>query len=172
VTSSNPIERKRSRLAALPAGAALLLLLAVAPALAQQEPAAEPQQAPAAEATAPAAPPDRIGRLEQQVADLQAMVAALESLVKTRPDVTLPQEAAGGDAGQSVAAGVSARVDALETQVGALTSQLELMTQQLGAIEARLGGGADAPQRLSPSQDQEAMPPPDGNDQLQEIPQQ
>ena len=68
------------------------------------------------------------------------MVAALESLVKTRPDVTLPQEGAAGDAGQGVgnAAGLTARIDAIETQMGALTSQLELMTQQLGALEARL----------------------------------
>ena len=85
------------------------------------------------------APTDRVGRVEQQIADLQAMVAALESLVKTRPDVTLPQEGAAGDAGQGVgnAAGLTARIDAIETQMGALTSQLELMTQQLGALEAR-----------------------------------
>ena len=38
----------------------------------------------------------------------------------------------------------SARIDALETQVGALSSQLELMTQQLGALEAKLNGGRRA----------------------------
>ena len=66
------------------------------------------------------------------------MVAALESLVKTRPDVTLPQEGAAGDAGQGVgnAAGLTARIDAIETQMGALSSQLELMTQQLGAARS------------------------------------
>ena len=89
------------------------------------------------------------------------MVAALESLVKAKPDVTLPQENAGGEAGQSLgnAAGLTARVDAIETQLGALTSQLELMTQQLGALEAKLGG-AGGPQQLAPPQGDEALPPP------------
>ena len=111
------IERSRSRLASVLAGALLLSLLAATPVLAQQDvpPQAVPQQAPPAEAQAPApaapAPTDRVGRLEQQIADLQAMVAALESLVKTRPDVTLPQEGAAGDAGQGVgnAAGLTAK---------------------------------------------------------------
>ena len=172
MTSSTLIERKRSRLATVLAEASLLLLLGVTPALAQQAvPQAEPQQAPSAEAAAPAAPPDRIGRLEQQIADLQAMVAALELLVKAKPDVTLPQESAGGDAGQSLgnAAGLTARVDLLETQIGALTSQLELMTQQLGALEAKLGG-AGAPQQLAPPQGDEALPPPQGDDPLPELP--
>ena len=76
-----------------------MLLLGAATAFAQQAaPQAEPPQAPPAEAAAPAAPPDRIGRLEQQIAVLQAMVAALESLVKAKPDVTLPQENTGGNA--------------------------------------------------------------------------
>jgi TolA-binding protein len=174
VTSLTLIERSRSRLAIVLAGAALLLALAGTPAFAQQEPPqAAPQQAPAAETPAPpAAPPDRVGRLEQQIADLQTMVAALESLVKARPDVTLPQESAGGDANQSFgnAAGVSARIDALETQIGALTSQLELMTQQLGALEARLGGDAGAPQQLAPTQGEEPPVAPQGQEPLPELP--
>ncbi len=103
------------------------------------------------------------------------MVAALESLVKTRPDVTLPQEGAAGDAGQGVgnAAGLTARIDAIETQMGALTSQLELMTQQLGALEARLGSGG-APQQLAPPQAEEpeapVAPPPSGDGPLPELP--
>ena len=99
------------------------------------------------------------------------MVAALESLVKAKPDVTLPQENAGRDAGKSVgnAAGLTARVDAIETQLGALTSQLELMTQQLGALEAKLGG-AGAPQQLAPPQGDEALPPPQDNAPLPELP--
>jgi hypothetical protein len=100
------------------------------------------------------------------------MVAALESLVQAKPDVTLPQENAGGDAGQSLgnAAGLTARVDAIETQLGALTSQLELMTQQLGALEAKLGG-AGAPQQLAPPQGDEALPPPpQDNAPLPELP--
>jgi TolA-binding protein len=174
------IERSRSRLASVLAGALLLSLLAATPVLAQQEapPQAAPQPLPPAEgqapaAAAPAAPTDRVGRLEQQIADLQAMVAALESLVKTRPDVTLPQEGAPGDAGQGVgnAAGLTARIDAIETQMGALSSQLELMTQQLGSLEARLGGGGGAPQQLAPPQADEPMaPPPSGDDPLPELP--
>ena len=84
------------------------------------------------------------------------MVAALELLVKAKPDVQLPQESAGGDAGPA-AAGMSARIDALETQVGALSSQLELMTQQLGALDAKLNGGAE-PQPLPPPDGQEPLP--------------
>jgi hypothetical protein len=101
------------------------------------------------------------------------MVAALESLVKTRPDVTLPQEGAGADAGQGVgnAAGLTARIDALETQLGALSSQLELMTQQLGALEARFGGGGGAPQQLAPPQAEEPVAPPSSGDEpLPELP--
>ncbi|HSB58101.1 MAG TPA: hypothetical protein VLD66_00720, partial [Methyloceanibacter sp.] len=77
-----------------------------------------------------------------------------------------------GDAGQSLgnAAGLTARVDSLETQIGALTSQLELMTQQLGALEAKLGG-AGAPQQLAPPQGDEPLPPPpQGDDPLPELP--
>jgi hypothetical protein len=166
VTFSALNERSRSRLATVLAGAVLLLLPAASPVFAQQgEPPAEPQQAQPPGATAPTAAPaaeatDRIGRLEQQIADLQTMVAALESLVKARPDVQLPQEGAGGDAGQifGPAAGMSARIDALETQVGALSSQLELMTQQLGALEAKLNGGAE-PQPLQPPQGEEPLQP-------------
>lgn len=173
------IERSRPRLASVLAGAVLLSFLAATPALAQQEvpPQATPQPLPPAEgqapaAAAPAAPTDRVGLLEQQIADLQAMVAALESLVKTRPDVTLPQEGTPGDAGQGVgnAAGLTARIDAIETQVGALSSQLELMTQQLGALEARLGGEG-APQQLAPPQAEEPIaPPPSGDEPLPELP--
>ena len=173
------IERSRSRLASVLAGALLLSLLPATPVLAQQDvpPQAVPQQAPPVDGQAPAAaaatPTDRVGRVEQQIADLQAMVAALESLVKTGPDVTLPQEDAAGDARQGVAAGL-ARIDAIETQMGALSSQLELMTQQLGALEARLGGGGGAPQQLAPPQAEEretpVAPPPSGDEPLPELP--
>jgi hypothetical protein len=176
------IGRRRSRLASAYAGALLLSVLAAKPVLAQQDvpPQAVPQQGPPAEGQAPAAaapaPADRVGRLEQQIADLRAMVAALESLVKTRPDVTLPQEGAAGDAGQGVgnAAGLTARIDAIETQLGALTSQLELLTQQLGALETRLGGSGGSPQQLAPPQAEEpetpVAPPPSGDGPLPELP--
>jgi len=171
------IERSRSRLASVLAGAVLLSLLAATPLLAQQEvPQTAPHPLPPVDGQAPAAaapaPTDRVGRLEQQIADLQAMVAALESLVKTRPEVTLPEEGAPGDAGYGIgnAAGLTARLDALETHMGALSSQLELMTQQLGALEARLGS-AGAPQQLAPPQAEEPMaPPPSSDDPLPELP--
>ena len=86
------------------------------------------------------------------------MVAALESLVKQRPDAQLPQESPAGEAGP--VAGMSARIDALETQVGALSSQLELMTQQLGALDAKLNGGAE-PQPLQPPPGEEPQPLPE-----------
>jgi hypothetical protein len=176
------IERRPPRIAGLLGGLAFLLM--ALPALAQQEmPQAAPQPLPPADgqALAAAPPTDRLGRVEQQIADLQAMVAALESLVKTRPDVTLPQEGAPGE-NVGNAAGLTARMDAVETQIGALSSQLELMTQQLGAIEARLGG-AGAPQQLAPPQDEAPMPqpqaeqpmmapPPSSGDPLPELPRQ
>jgi len=151
VNSSALKQRKRSRYATALAAALLLLGANVAPASAQQ-----PQEAPLDQGP-PAAAGDRVARLEQQVANLQAMVAALESLVRTQPSAVLPQEStAPGGQGFDAAAGVTARVDALETQIGALSSQLELLTQQLGAMEARMGGGA-APQPLAP-------PPPQQQD--------
>jgi len=149
--------RRRSRLAAAVAGAVLLYVAGVPPVFAQQD---APPPAPAGDPVA-----GRIGRLEEQIRDLQVMVGALTSLVKSKPDAVLPQESAGGGAGQAVsnATGLGARVDALETQIGALTSQLELLTQQLGAIEARLGdAGApqSAPQSLSPPEEEAPLPPP------------
>lgn len=152
--------RSRSRLAAALAGALLLLVAGAPPVFAQQD---TPPPAPAGEAAAQAAPADpvagRISRLEEQIGDLQVMIGTLESLVKSKPDAVLPQESvSGGDApGVSNAAGLTSRVDALETQIGALTSQLELMTQQLGALEAKLGG-AGAPQPLLPPRDAEPLP--------------
>ncbi|MGC2408531.1 MAG: tol-pal system protein YbgF [Methyloceanibacter sp.] len=139
----------------------MLLFAAGAPVFAQQD-TPPPEPAPAAEAAPPAAGDliaGRIGRLEEQIHDLQVMVGTLTSLLKSKPDVVLPQESAAGDAAQGVsnAADLGARVDALETQIGALTSQLELMTQQLGAIEAKLGR-AGAPQSLSPPGGEEPRP--------------
>jgi tol-pal system protein YbgF len=83
----------------------------------------------------------------------------------------LPQESAGAAAGQVVsgAAGLGARVDALETQMGALTSQLELMTQRVGAIEARLGDSG-APQSLSPPEEEAPPPGPPGRQGMAPMP--
>jgi tol-pal system protein YbgF len=171
VISSAFRPRRRSRLGCALAGTVLLLAAGTSPVLAQQDDVSppEPRQAQPNEAApqaAPAAPGDpvaaRIGRLEEQIHDLQVMVAALESLVKAKPSAALPQESAGGDAAQNFnnGAGLGARVDSLETQIGALNSQLELMTQQLGAIDAKLGG-AGAPEPLTPPQQgEEPLPPP------------
>ena len=93
-------------MAAALAGAVLLCVAGAPPVLAQQDaPPPEPAEAPAAEAApAPAGDPvaGRIGRLEEQIHDLQVMVGALTSLVKSKPDAVLPQESAGGAAGQAV----------------------------------------------------------------------
>ena len=157
-------QRGRSRVAAALAGVVVLCVAGAPPGFAQQDaPPPVPAEAPAAEAAAPAAAGDpvanRIGRLEEQIHDLQVMVGALTSLVKSKPDAVLPQESASAGAGQAVssAAGLGARVDALETQMGALTSQLELMTQRLGAIEAKLGDSG-APQSLSPPEEEAPRP--------------
>jgi len=150
-------QRRRSRLAAALAGVVVLHVAAAPPGFAQQD--AHP---PVAEAAAPAAAGDpvanRIGRLEEQIHDLQVMVGALTSLVKSKPDAVLPQESASAGAGQAVssAAGLGARGDALETQMGALTSQIELMTQRLGAIEAKLGDSGA--QSLSPPEEEAPRP--------------
>ena len=112
-----------------------------------------PPAAPAAAASRGALRRPNVSSLQAQIGELQAMVAALQSLVQQRPDVTLPQEsaAAAPQAAGPDAAGLTSRVDALETQIGALSGQLEMMTQQLGALQAKLNaGGEDAPQPLAP----------------------
>ena len=156
MNSSTLKQRRRSRLANAFAGAVFLVASSASPLFAQQLPEAVPEQVPAAP------PGDRVGRLEQHVADLQAMVAALESLVRTQPSAVLPQESmAPGGQSFDHTAGVTARVDALETRIGALTSQLELLTQQLGQIEAGQSGGSTF---------QPLAPPPQGADPLEQLP--
>jgi tol-pal system protein YbgF len=103
-------------------------------------------------------------RLEAEIGELQAMVAALQSLVKSTPDVRLPQEGAGDVPPQAAGSsdpGLTARIDALETQIGAISGQLEMMTQQLGALGAKLngGGGNNPPQPLAPLPGEEPLQP-------------
>jgi tol-pal system protein YbgF len=147
-------------LAAILAG---FLLLPTAGLAHAQEPL-PPAAPPAPQAAAPSG--DNTSSLQAQIGELQAMVAALQSLVQQRPDVTLPQESAAAapqGAGPD-AAGLTSRVDALETQIGALSGQLEMMTQQLGALQAKLNeGGGDAPQPLAPGNEYqpEYQPMPD-----------
>ncbi len=138
---------RRSILAGAAAAALLIPFSGESPVLAQDDPR-QPSAMP--QASAPSG--DRVGRLEAEIADLQAMVAALQSFVKSRPDVTLPQEGASGAAPANFGGGSSAltaRVDALETQIGALTSQIELVTQQLGSLQAKLNGN-ESPQPMAP----------------------
>lgn len=162
---------------ARPAALALALLLPLGgvSGVAAQEPLppADPmqqQQPMPGQAPAPAAAPggDRIGRLEAQIGELQAMVAALQTLVKSSPEVRLPQESpadAVAPAGAPADPGLTARIDALETQMSAISGQLQSMTQQLGALESKLNGGVmnpDAPQPLAPGQ--EPLQPLPGED--------
>jgi tol-pal system protein YbgF len=172
ILSTSP-RRTRPRVAHLLAG--LLLAAAASPVLAQDTAPPEPAEAPAAEAAPPAPSADqgdpvaaRIGRLEGQIHDLQVMLSALESLVKAKPDAVLPQEAPGANTAQAFnnGAGLGARVDALETQMGAVMSQLELMTQQLGAIDAKLGGGEASPPAPPPAQGEQPLPLPPGRQGL------
>jgi tol-pal system protein YbgF len=147
-------------LAAILAGVLLLPMAGFARA---QEPL-PPADPAAPQAAAPTGP--SMSSLQAQIGELQAMVAALQSLVQQRPDVTLPQESAA--AAPQVAgpdsAGLTSRIDALETQIGALSGQLEMMTQQLGALQAKLNeGGGAAPQPLAPGNEYqpEYQPMPD-----------
>jgi tol-pal system protein YbgF len=165
--------RGRSRLASPLTGVLLLVLAAGSTPAFSQQGTVSPEARPAGEGepiAGGAAAGDRMGQLEEQIHDLQVMVGALESLVKSKPDAVLPQESAGGGTPQSLGneAGLGARMDALETQIGAFTSQLEMMAQQLGALEAKLTG-AGAPQPLSPRGD-EPLPPPPGRQGLAPAP--
>lgn len=153
----HPAQFRASRPWGLTVFLAGVLLLPMAGLALAQEPL--PPAAPQA-AAAPAG--DRMGRLEAEIGELQAMVAALQSLVQQRPDVTLPQESAAAMPPQAAgpdAAGLTSRVDALETQIGALSGQLEMMTQQLGALQAKLDvGGGEAPQPLAPGNEYQPSP--------------
>jgi tol-pal system protein YbgF len=102
----------------------------------------------------------RLGRVEEQMIDLQAMVGTLESLVKDRPGVVLPQEAP--QAGVSGVADL--RIDALETQIQALTSQVEQVVTQMSALQARLESGEVAPPIAVPQPQEGALPQIDGED--------
>ncbi len=135
---------RRSRLAyALLAG----FLCASLPAVAQESPGQDSVSA-------------RLGRLEAKIKDLQIMVGTLESLVRAKPGMVLPQEAppvAQGDVGP--------RIDALETQITALTSHIEQIGRQMSALEAKLAAAQIPPAPSAPPpperQSQAPAPPPD-----------
>jgi tol-pal system protein YbgF len=79
----------------------------------------------------------RLGRLEDKIRDLQVMVGTLESFMRAKPGVMLPQEAptAPIPAPQS---DLGPRIEALETQITALTSHIEQIGRQMSALEAKL----------------------------------
>jgi tol-pal system protein YbgF len=139
-------------------GAALVALaLPLGPSLAQT---AEPK--PAGDTTA------RIENIEEQLRGLKVTVGALESLLRSKPGVTLPQEevqAPRAVAGAEGGGEIDQRIDALETQVSALTSQIEQMTKQLAALQAKPQAAA-APEQLPPSEalrplrEGDSSPPP------------
>jgi tol-pal system protein YbgF len=138
-------------------GAALVALaLPIEPSLGQT-----PEPKPVGDTTA------RIENVEQQLRDLKVTVGTLESLLRSKPGVTLPQEEVQAPRAISSAesgGGIDQRIDALETQVAALTSQIEQMTKQLATFQAK--PQMAAPEQLPPSEalrplrEGDASPPP------------
>lgn len=129
ISSIVPWRRRRRIIGAfLPAFSTLSL--AATDGFAQTDPpdrgAAAPQPQALAKQQAGDSVASRIGRLEQQFLELQVSVGTLETLLRAKPGAVLPQEPAGGgvDTASSAAVGdFTARVGALETQIGALSSQ-------------------------------------------------
>jgi tol-pal system protein YbgF len=164
VIASRSRQRGLSRLAYALAGAALMAGLTASTGYAQQAgPPAAQTTAPADKGATPPALPKpqsgadqvaaRIGRLEEQFVDLQVAVGTLESLLKSKPRATIPQEntQAQGPAGAAAQGELGARVGTLETQISALTSQIQQLSQQLAALQA---GGVGA--------HSQPLPPPSG----------
>lgn len=119
--------------------AALTLLLAVTPAVAQSK---EKTNAGAGAA----APPNtglqaRVETLEEQLIDMQVVVGTLETLAKNggSAPAPFPASAAGGD-------GDAARIEGLETQVRALTTQVQQLSDQVRSL-----GGTPRRSEITPS---------------------
>lgn len=107
-----------------------------------------PSGKPAGDTTA-----TRIESIEEQLRGLKVTVGALESLLRSKPGVTLPQEevqAPRAVAGPEGPSEIDSRIEALETQVSALTSQIKQMTKQLAALQAQ--PQAAAPEQLPPNE--------------------
>jgi tol-pal system protein YbgF len=124
----------------------IALALPLGPSLAQTAEPAPPK--PAGDTTAA-----RIERIEEQLKELKVTIGTLESLLRSKPGVTLPEEAVQAPravAGPEGPSEIDSRIEALETQVSALTSQIEQMTKQLEALQARPQEAA--PQQLPPSE--------------------
>jgi tol-pal system protein YbgF len=92
----------------------------------------------------------RIESLQEQIKGLKVTIGALESLLRSKPGVTLPQEevqAPRAVSGTEAPSELESRIDALETQVSALTSQIEQFNKQLVGLQAR-AEAPPAPQQL------------------------
>jgi tol-pal system protein YbgF len=144
--------RRQARRVALLWAALVALALSIGPLQAQQ---AEPT--PQAPTASPKPAGDtmsaRIGSIEEQLKGLKVTVGTLESLLRSKPGVTLPEEtvqAPRAVAGPEGPSEIDSRIEALETQVSALTSQIEQMTKQLTALQARPQAAASPP--LPPSE--------------------
>jgi tol-pal system protein YbgF len=106
--------------------AAIALLFAVTPALAQSN-----EKAPkgAAAASADSGLQARVQSLEEQLVDMQVVVGTLETLAKSGGSAAAPFPAstAGGD-------GDAARIEGLETQIRALTAQVQQLSDQVRSL--------------------------------------
>jgi len=135
--------RRRMRRFTLSWAALVLLALPIGPSLAET---AEPKSVGDTTST-------RIESIEEQLRGLKVTVGALESLLRSKPGVTLPQEEVQAPRAVAEPEGggeIDSRIDALETQVSALTSQIEQMTKQLAALQAK--PQAAAPEQLPPNE--------------------
>jgi len=135
------LRQRQARRVALHFAALIALALSFGPLQAQQPPA--PPKAAGDTSSA------RIERIEEQLKELKVTVGTLESLLRSKPGVTLPQEAVQAPravVGPEDPSEIDSRIEALETQVSALTSQIEQMTKQLAALQAQ--PNVAAPQQL------------------------
>jgi tol-pal system protein YbgF len=144
----------------VPIGLGLALLLAPAISTAQQAPSKSGGRTnPPATRASPVEAADsrggesglrqRVEQLEEQLGDMQVALGTLESLAKgaVAPNAQTFHAPALG------AATDSARLDAMETQIGALTAQLEQLADQVRALSRRSGsletGPLDTPRDVA-----------------------
>ena len=152
------------------AGAAIMLAMAGAPVVAQQQPPAAkttPKSTKSAPAEKPAAAPSahenplrtRIEQLEEQLVDLQVTIGTLESLARTTGGSAAargpaPMMSSGGGDGGAVAS----RVDGLEIQLRALVGQVEQLTDQVRTMNSRRSAAPDGESRIAASPMRPAAP--------------
>jgi tol-pal system protein YbgF len=119
--------------------AALILTLAVTPAMAQSKDKAKVSVAAPSDAGLQA----RVQTLEEQLIDMQVVVGTLETLAKNggSAPAPFPASTSGGD-------GDAARIEGLETQVRALTTQVQQLSDQVRSL-----GGMPHRSEIAPSSD-------------------